>query len=155
MSLAESSTTTVVGDDNYRTLADFGAPRLETIDDCTANSKKSRDSRQSFDCRAVAGKRIRSHSWFTRLDEEVAAELSDAGTDGQAPAIAADTSQELGFAPLSPRIPTGLRGYAPRQAVESYDDAYDFEDHDEDGDWEDIRFPDISAPKRLRSSRRR
>ncbi|KAL1739702.1 hypothetical protein HDZ31DRAFT_9577, partial [Schizophyllum fasciatum] len=133
MSLPESATATLVEGGHYPARNDCWVSRLETIDDCTENSKKSRgsSSRQSFDCRAVAGKRIRSHSWFTRLDEQVAAEFSD--RDSPDETIAPASPDREYFEALAPRNyspPVAVRGYAPSQQIESYDDAYDFEDYE-------------------------
>ncbi|KAI4525093.1 hypothetical protein K525DRAFT_266403 [Schizophyllum commune Loenen D] len=122
----------------------YWASRLETIDDCTLNSKKSHDSRQSFDCRAVAGRRIKTHSWFDRLDEEVAAEVSarDAELGEPSTPPSHDDNEQSSFVPLSPRqtiSPMAIRGYASTGEIENWDDAYDFEEGEDD--WVDIPTP--------------
>ncbi|KAL1703440.1 hypothetical protein EV121DRAFT_207956 [Schizophyllum commune] len=127
-------------DGNHR---QYWVSRLETIDDCTLNSKKSHDSRQSFDCRAVAGRRIKTHSWFDRLDEEVAAEVSARDAElGEPSTPPSHDDDQSSFVPLSPRqtiSPMAIRGYASTGEIENWDDAYDFEDAEDD--WVDIPTP--------------
>ncbi|KAI5895666.1 uncharacterized protein SCHCODRAFT_02746949 [Schizophyllum commune H4-8] len=121
---------------------EYWVSRLQTIDDCTLNSKKSHDSRQSFDCRAVAGRRIKTHSWFDRLDEEVAAEVSARHAELGEPSTPPSHDDESSFVPLSPRqttSPMAIRGYASTGEIENWDDAYDFEDAEDD--WVDIPTP--------------
>ncbi|KAL1661430.1 hypothetical protein GGF50DRAFT_61114 [Schizophyllum commune] len=130
-------------DGDPRARREFWVSRLETIDDCTLNSKKSHDSRQSFDCRAVAGRRIKTHSWFDRLDEEVAAEVSARDAELEVPLTPpSHDDDQSSFVPLSPRqtvSPMAIRGYASTGEIENWDDAYDFEDAEDD--WVDIPTP--------------